>query len=474
WIDRFDKEQYEESIPYMKKAVQLDPSYSARVREHVELAENQPAALSAGTEDKKREILARETARELITKKKDPEAAEKEISERARQIRFGPLTMNPYIEEKFTWDDNIYLTPENKKADYISQLSPGIIAKIDMPSFITTGVFGGATKPASPAEVSSTIVNLAYNADIEQYFSNPKNNNVGHNLVAATIIPSNLFGGKGKTVFALKDAFKFTTDPATTEITQFYPRYHNDMEARVKYTPREKIAVGLVYKQSLEWYTQKAMQDFNYMEDIITPALYYDMTPKSALFVDTDLGKVMYYTGNRDSIFYQISGGVTGQITPKTNVHLKVGAQIRTHKDAELYGDYAALTATGSIATWLRRDIYMNLSFGKHVVESTYQNNAYFDLKYAQLQLIKHLTGKLAIEAGVKLGRNDYPKSGDEGSEGVRIRRDFIWTLKGGISYKILKWIDSTVSYELKGSDSNFRKFNYMDNRIIANVKALY
>jgi len=357
--------------------------------------------------------------------------------------------------------------------NYILRLSPGLAAKLDLPfelPFIASSKVGAKSEGGG----GHTLLNLEYMADWYRYLNHPEESNVGQTFVGTSIIPSNLFGGKGKLVFGLKELFRFTTDPPSTETGKFYPRYDNEWEVKAKYTPREKISMSIAYANTLEWYKQKYMYNFNYTKHIITPALYYNLTSKSSLFIDTDFGKIIYRYGDRDSQYFQISGGASGNITAKTSVYFKAGMQFRTYTHKEIYRDYNAFTTTGNLSTWLRKDIMMKLMFSKDAVESVYQNNAYFDATYTDMSFIKQLTGKLSLLVGGTFGRNDYQRNSDEGSFGIGTRRDYIWGLRGGFAYKLLEWVDSNATYEFKGRDSNFRDYNYRDNRIMVNIRAAY
>ncbi len=469
WLEFFDKGEYEDSLPFMKKAIQLDPSYSLKIREHIESYEQ--SLLAEIVEAKTRETLAKERARSLKEQKRS--VRKEELVER-KLLKFGLLTITPYINYKLTWDDNIYITKTDRKADYISEFMPGLRGKLDLPfglPFAPLNTIGGAG--AKLKEQDHTLIELEYWPDIKNFFEHPKENNVGHTFIGTSVIPSNLFGGRGKLVFGFKEIYRFTTDAATSEDIKFRPRYNNDMETKVKYAPTEKMSMAVAYRNILEWYKAESMEDFNYDKHVITPIIYYNVTPKSSLFLDADFAKTIYNDGNRTSRYLQVSGGMTGQVTPKTTIYFKAGGQFRTYAHDELYGDYTAITTTGSLTSWLRKDILLKIMFSKYAEESIYEENAYYDSKYANFELTKYLSGKLSIMAGGKFGRHDYQRDAEE-TEGVRIRRDFVWGLRVGLSYKLLKWIDSVVSYELSGRDSNFKKYYYRDNRIIGNIRTAY
>ncbi len=462
WLIYFDRGDYENAIPFMRKAIELDPSYSAKIRARIDGTEEE--LLAALVESKKKEVLAEAISRELAEKRKGAE----EKAE-MRPLKFGPLTLKPNIKLSFTWDDNILLSDADRRADYIMRFAPGFGAQLDLPFALP--IIAG--HPAE-AETPRTLFNFEYIPEWVSYFMHQEDSNFGHTFVGTTLIPSNLFGGAGKLIFGFKEVFKFATYPSLTEDAKFVPRYDNEMEAKVKYTPREKISISLGYSNILEWYKQEIDQDFNYDKNILTPALYYNMTPKSALFIETDLGKITYRTGNRDSLYIQLSGGVSGNITPKTNVYFRAGVQMRRYDHPELYGDYLGFVTTGSLSSWLRRDILMKILFTKTVVESAYQGNAYFDMKYAELELIKQLTGKTSLTTGVNFGRNDYARDSSEGEFGIKIRRDYIWGVRGGLSYKLLRWLDSNTTYEFRGRNSCFDNRSYRDNRVMLNLKASY
>jgi len=232
WLTSYDNGEYERSIAYMKKAVDLDPSYSTKIKEHVEKSEEELVA-KIDIESKKKEVLAKESAKELEEKKK--QLGEKEESAvKRRPLKFGPLTMNPYINYRLTWDDNIYLSDTDTAGDLISEFIPGLGAKLELPFGLPIISTRGTGVGVSLGEPERTLIDLEYIPDIKSYFDHSKENYVDHTFIGTSIIPSNLFGGRGKLVFGLKDIFRSTRDPATSESSKFRPRYSNEMEAKAK------------------------------------------------------------------------------------------------------------------------------------------------------------------------------------------------------------------------------------------------
>lgn len=469
WLESFDEGEYGKSIDFMKKAVELSPAYSSKIKTHLE--ESEAEFIARDVERKKKEVLAKETARALEEKKR---GSGKKSPVKRRPLKFGPLTMNPSLAYKFTWDDNIYLTDTDERADYISQFSPGLDAKLDLPFGLPFISMGGGGVGFTFGKEDRTLINLEYKPDFKSFLEHTEESNIGHTFIGTSIIPSNLFGGRGKLIFGFRDIFKYTTDPASSEQGKFTPRYNNDMEAKAKYAVSQKVSTAVAYRQILEWYTMETRQSFNYTKYSLTPTVYYNLTGKSSLFLDTEFTRIVYHTGNRNSAYLETSAGLTGQVTAKTNVYFKVGGQFRSYEHDELYKGYTAFTTRGSLSSQLRKDVFIKLTFNKDAVESTYQGNAYFDLKQADFELIKNLTGKLSMMAGGTFGRNDYPRDSNEGDAGDRVRRDYVWGLRTGFSYQLLKGLDSSISYEFRGRDSNFMVYDYRDNRIVTNIRATY
>lgn len=470
WLTAYDNGKYKESIQFMKKAIELDPAYSTKINEHINEHEKEIIA-KLDIEAKRKELLTKETVKELKDKKLKTE--KQGVSAQRKPLKFGPITFNPYVTYRLTWDDNIFLTNDDKRADLISNLMPGVKGEIDLPFDLPFISGGSAAKDGTSQNVDRTLIHAEYIPDIRNYFENPSQNIVGHTVLGATTIPSNLFGGRGKLVFGVKDILRYTADPATSERTAYTPRFHNDLEAKAKYAPNEKISPAVAYRYIIEYYTKGSMEDYRYTEHIVTPTLFYNITPKTSLFLDTDLGKIIYEPGNRNSAFIQVSGGITGQVTQKTNVYFKAGGQIRSYTHDEIYNNYVAFTTKGGLSSQLRKDVLMRITLTKDAVESTYQENAYYDYKHADLELIKSLTGKLSLMTGGSFGISDYPRDSSE-DEGIETRKDYMWGLKAGISYSLLPGLDSNITYEFKARDSNFKTYNYQNNKIIGNIRASY
>src|SRR3989338_4704964 len=73
WVKYFDEGNYDSSIPFMKRAIQLDGSYSAKIKTHIAASEEETLR-EIDVESKQRDVLAREKARELIEKRGGEEA----------------------------------------------------------------------------------------------------------------------------------------------------------------------------------------------------------------------------------------------------------------------------------------------------------------------------------------------------------------------------------------------------------------
>ncbi len=350
-------------------------------------------------------------------------------------IYLGPVEVHPFISLKEVYDDNIYLTPANKRNDFITTISPGI--KLKLP-------------------VRKHKFELKYQADIIEYADYSRESVVHHTF-------SGLADLKLTRGFSLKfdETFKKTSDPADSERTARRDRIRNEAIIGLGYK-KNRLAFDLKYTNLRDDY--EASNQLDKYEHISTITGYYRILPKTDLLLEYDYGVITYDESVRsDADYHQIRSGLKGDLTGKLAALIKVGYQRRGYQDSSKKG----FEGTAVIATLTEKFTARTqaiLSAERSVNESGYSVNNYYELNKIGLKLEQKLGHKLSLSVKGSYQLNRYPEETTEAGRTAK-REDEFWGGDIGLKYQIQEWLSAGMGYEYKERNSNLGTFDYENNK---------
>jgi len=353
--------------------------------------------------------------------------------------------------ETVTYDDNIYLTKDDKKDSFISTTRIGAEYVAPVPS---TGL-----KLTADAGVG-------YNA----YTENHSKNNYWEALGGLELANDQ---------FTIGDRILYTSDPANNEETQRHKRLNN--KGYISYvTSHEKMfGIGFYASDIFDRYFESEMQSLNRNRVNLGTRLYYNMSAKTHFFAEYTYSDIDYQKSVgkvKNSHGHSLGLGVDGQIASKITGTAKVTYDMRDYEheytaddgtEADKYNDlvgyYVALAWEPTTRDLIR------LSGERSMEESRYGANRYFTDTRIALYAGHKLTDKLT--AGVTASWDNMAYAKDYYG---KKRNDNLYIIRPELDYQFKDWLSAGVWYQFRTRHSNTDVFDYDNNKAGVFVKAIF
>ncbi len=344
------------------------------------------------------------------------------------------------------YDDNVFLSNENKKDDIAITLTPGI---------------------SLLAPFQDNLLKLDYYIDINKYLYNGSQDANNHHFSADLLLKMR------DVTFNIYDKFDHVFERPSTEDTSRVKRDDNRAGVTAK-LQMERLGIQLGYENFMRDYKSDAVYDaYDRTEGIYSVVLTHKTFPKTELLLEYDFGQIRYdQSSGSDSNYSQLLVGAIGNLTQKTTATIKTGYQIREYEGSDNH-DYDAWVLYSDIVHEFSDKNAIKLSASRMPYESTYGVNNYYKAEnvtaifdhFFTTKLIGFLTGEFQI--------NSYPRETTEGLETLN-RKDKYYSAGAGFKYNLQKWISLTLKFEHIIRDSNFTIFDYDQNLVTFTAKAVF
>ena len=345
------------------------------------------------------------------------------------------------VSEDISYDDNIYLTKDDKKSSLIS--STQLFADY-LSTFPGTALKFGAN------------ANVGYNAYTEEAAKNDYvNAGLGLNL--------------GNKIFSIDENFLYTADPATSELTDRAKRINNTAAFRLKTSTEKMFSLGFIVSDIYDKYIDDDYSDLNKNRINAGLQVHYNLSPKTSVYVGYLFSKITYEkTDINDSTGNSINLGVTGNITAKVKGTAQVSYDMRDYdKEKEgadnnpgIMGYLLSLTYDPTF-----RDT-ISLTGERKMEESSYANNRYYISTEVGVDYKHEFNSKWSAGIFAAYENMAYPRSVDS----VKRADDFV-KVRPSIGYKFKDNLFASVWYQLKNKTSNCEFAEYTDNKVGVQVK---
>jgi len=396
----------------------------------------------------------------------------------AGNIHFGRLKVEPGIDYKLKYDDNIFKESGNEVDDYIHTVTPSIRLSY-------TGNPGN-------------FFNAGYSADLVAYSDFDNNNYTSQK-------PYVSFGYKSPAGFYIKaaDDFLYTKDPLGSrnqyQLGVNTERWNNNASATIGYEFAGQYSVEVLYKSYVERYDldQDKWQDRT--DNVYGMSFIYKITPKTSVF-----GQIRRTDAEYDEQNDGVTGGgatwsgatsqdyslndffIGARFEPggKLSGELKIGYGEKAF-DNETSPETSPLFANRPYedeSTWIsesninyqmyeRTGIALTLNRG-HLGSPDSDAASYIDTRVG-LHLTQGLQNRLALLVGMDWITNDYQNE-------VSGRPDKFFNIYNaglGIEWAARDWLKASVEYKLeskKATEDTYASQEYDDNVVAFRVSALF
>ncbi|MBU1862216.1 MAG: outer membrane beta-barrel protein, partial [Candidatus Omnitrophica bacterium] len=354
------------------------------------------------------------------------------------------------------YDDNIYLSKNSEREDWILVYKPEILFKPPLTHHKFTTDY-------------SWIQEIFYKYDNANNYNHTSNQNLQLDLNRLTI--------------NIDNKLSWFSSRAGSEDTTRTPRAQDHAKFKATYD-LNKIDISTIYTYKREDYRSDAAigapgghaaasyQDMDSHEHRGELEAALKIWTKTSLLLSSAYGEIHHDTNIKSDSDY-IDGliGLRGKLTAKGTIEMKIG--YRHHEYEKYYKDFDGIVASGSlIEKFTSRDIF-RLDVSKTPTETTYAGVNYYDSTTLTGNYDHGFTERFWGKVNVSYNLNDYPNSTTERGK-TKERKDTQWTASAALEYEMLCNTKLVAKYQYKQKRSNFDNFNYNDNIASIGLKAAF
>ena len=372
-------------------------------------------------------------------------------------IQVGPTLLYPALSVTGTYDDNFHQASSNPVSGWETTIAPSLRLVMPVQRFYLN------------AEAGVEFLNY-YDLDAQES-------------------TDWFFGGAVGADFPGGLSFKVADKQTQTYLTatQEYPNpedyTENDLSATVGFVVRNALKLELSANR-LE-VTYDVSENRTRVENGVRANLYWKFRPTLSVGVGGSYNGYAYDTNTRqDSTETRLGVGLTWDVTARSTGDFKFGYEWKAFdvQDASLGTEDAGyyIFSLGLLHSFTQRTA-LRIDLSRASQESDFPQNPYYLETMLGASLSLRLTTKLYGKVGVSYTRDEYPQTASYVSviDNVSVhesgeRTDT--TLLGSISlgFDVTRWLSFEVAYEAEQRDSNFKTFDYDQNRVSLSAKAAF
>jgi hypothetical protein len=400
---------------------------------------------------------------------------------------------HPYITVKEEYNDNLDLTPNNKKDDFITTVQPGI-------KYSNMG-------PASGVELDANVGYAMYARETDYNYWNANGS-----LNIKYMTPSHIN-------FYFKDSFTRSDDPRereffTTEadnkyvlstVTERAVYWRNVAAPTLEYQFGPEDRVGVNYRNNI--YRSESETARDSMENYVNPFLSYWFNRQNGIYLEYGY-TAGEFDNSPDLEGHRLSGRYINRFSPKSSVFAEYTYLTRKYKDAADYKDAAnysdydvndaavgithaftpTLTASAQVGYFVHNPkagskedgISYKAELRNADARTTYQISAeggykedFFTSENLGFTKYHRITGSArhSLDRRFSVGC----RGSIEWAEYLDPERtDTIWGVAGTASYQPLRWLTFSLELSHKENQSDLETDEYKENRAMLMVTATY
>jgi hypothetical protein len=364
------------------------------------------------------------------------------------------VRFSPYLEYNGIYRSNIYGTANDRKADFINLVNPGMRMEVPL--------------------AAQHRISLGYLGNYFFYSKNDENSHYDHNVnvEGAFNFPVGLSLRLGNT-------YKRATEEqsATTGHQRPYNRETPYFQGDYRLSDRLKLQ-GIYQLDDLMFVDSRDQSD-NYREQLGGAALYYRFWPKTAAFVQYMITAREYpYTPQANNKAQSPFVGLTWDPTAKLSGSIKFGCTFKTYDQDSPTRKKSATDFACSIQTLYRYSRYtqITLTAQRSIQEDIdFGNNAYVNSGvYLAIYHELHYFEATAYIAGSYTNNSYVNAAPDPVTHQSVMRDDNLVTLGGGIVRPFTRWLRLRLDYTYTNRASNAGSLGYNDHRALIGVQSSF
>ncbi|MDR2192102.1 MAG: outer membrane beta-barrel protein [Endomicrobium sp.] len=357
------------------------------------------------------------------------------------------------FNEKFYFDDNIYLTDKNKESSLISTTRLGVDFKSNIPQTALDFNVGAL---------------LGYN----YYFTDPSVNSFFDALVNAAVKNDNL---------NVENIFRYTEDPADSSITERIARISNFTKVYFQTARYNLLSFGIGAINNYDDYLDDKYEALSRNRISLIADVYYEIFSRADIYLDYTASYTQYASNEEnDSFGNSVGVGIKGDLTPRIKANVKLSFDNRNYSKNRIISQGDANNHFGIFGyeASLKWEPINSASFvlsGHRKAEETqyYLDRYYISTLaslYAKQTIYDVISGSLLFSyEELSYSQNSYSSSyGAKRTDNILKIRPAV-EIETGDGASVVVW----YSYADKTSDKSYNgeSFEYADNVIGADFK---
>lgn len=372
----------------------------------------------------------------------------------------GQFTLRPSLALQTTHNDNINLTAENEKSDFISIISPSCSLEHSLSA--------------------RGLASLGYTADYA-YYSSYKTKNWRTNQLDFNAN----YESPGGIILKIVDSFMESEDPygAANEYGEGEQkkRWSNTLNGKIGFDLRNRIKLSGTFYRSKQDYDDNLLDwSQDYKNEEYGLGIQFRIMPKTWFFSRYYIGETDYTTSSpagyagapvnesndADFSWKRLNAGFTTDPTSKIRGELNFGYKWKNYKNStdsygNLYDDKNTWIAQTQIAYLMSPKTKLSFVLSRALWASGSASNEFYESLQLGANIDHRFKKKLNLNASVNSRFNDYntPVSGPK-------RSDDRLDLKLGLTYQINRWFAVSTKYSFADKDSNYSEYSYRNNRL--------
>jgi putative beta-barrel porin BBP2 len=353
------------------------------------------------------------------------------------------LKVIPFLTERVEYESNVFQVPHDSQGDVISRTIPGVL--VDQ-------------------TIGPLTLSAGYRVEILRFFD-LENQDTEHHIAVGQVRYE-----APRLRLQVRDDFTKTSDPPGTEITGRIGSRTNVLAPDGEYRITERFAVDGTYTWTRVDFDEPAAS-LNRDEHLFGASVSWKVLPKTDLRASYNYGIKKFDDGVRDVTRHLVLVGLRGDITPRFSSTFRIGFELREPRQSQLPG-YRGLVFGGDWVYRLTPRTTFTLVLDRSVQESIFANALYFVSTSGTLLAEHQILPKLTVFARATVGENQYPVKTASALNFTRFayRLDTLVGWAGGIDYDIQRWLRVGAEYAHVMRESNFREFNYADDKITGKI----
>lgn len=386
---------------------------------------------------------------------------------KAPNMHYGQLAFHPYYRLSETYDSNIFLVPHDQPG---GQVGGGVHG-----AFITKNAAG--LEANLPWQHINNL-SLGYEAQHHAYSYEPSINNTFNQSVHADFVRN---GAQGLT-YRVGDQYVNTTDQAFSELIQRQRRWMNRAYGEIDYRPvNGRMAGGVDVSHETDKYLNTDLAaGLNRYQQSFGFNVGYMIQPKTKLYTAYHRGIIHYGVDpvpgaiDKNSKSHTVSGGVSGELTPKITGLIEAGMTYREYDTSPAAGT-PRVRRSPVVETGLtyKPEPYTTavLTVSRILQESIDPSNPFYYSNNAALDITHKFPHKFTAGVDLAMGVDKYLNPESAGGTLKANRRDDLY--QGGVwlEYDIQTWLSTGLAYVYRQRFSTLpAQFNYSDNQTVWNA----